>query len=181
MIGGGTAGLVTAAGLGARVALIERELLGGDCLDVACVPSNALIRAARAAAHVRDAAQFGIHVPPGVQVDFPAVMRRMRLGSNNGFLNALYEDALNRMADAGGLAGFSGALANGVPRSQVATVMLTSAEYHQDLVGSYYQRFLHRAADQGGLNSFANALAQGTSDQAVIAFIIGSNEYFARF
>jgi pyruvate/2-oxoglutarate dehydrogenase complex dihydrolipoamide dehydrogenase (E3) component len=81
VIGGGTAGLVTAAGaagLGARVALIERELLGGDCLNVGCVPSKALIRAARAAAQVRDAAQFGINVPPGVQVDFPAVMRRMR-------------------------------------------------------------------------------------------------------
>jgi len=81
VIGAGTAGLVTAAGaagLGARVALIERELLGGDCLIVGCVPSKALIRTARAAAQVRDAAQFGIHIPPGVQVDFPAVMRRMR-------------------------------------------------------------------------------------------------------
>jgi pyruvate/2-oxoglutarate dehydrogenase complex dihydrolipoamide dehydrogenase (E3) component len=81
VIGAGTAGLVTAAvavGLGARVALIERELLGGDCLNVGCVPSKALLRAARAIAQVRDAEQFGIHVPPGVQVDFPAVMKRMR-------------------------------------------------------------------------------------------------------
>jgi pyruvate/2-oxoglutarate dehydrogenase complex dihydrolipoamide dehydrogenase (E3) component len=81
VIGAGTAGLVTAAGaagLGAKVALIERELLGGDCLNVGCVPSKALIRAARAAAQIRDAAQFAIHVPPGAQVDFPAVMERMR-------------------------------------------------------------------------------------------------------
>jgi pyruvate/2-oxoglutarate dehydrogenase complex dihydrolipoamide dehydrogenase (E3) component len=81
VIGAGTAGLVTAAGaagLGAKVALIERELLGGDCLNVGCVPSKALIRAARAAAQVRDAGQFGIRIPPGVQVDFPAVMERMR-------------------------------------------------------------------------------------------------------
>ena len=81
VIGAGTAGLVTAAGaagLGAKVALIERELLGGDCLNVGCVPSKALIRSARAAAQVRDAAQFGINVPPGVQVDFPAVMKRLR-------------------------------------------------------------------------------------------------------
>ena len=51
VIGGGTAGLVTAAGaagLGARVALVERHLMGGDCLNVGCVPSKALIRAARA-------------------------------------------------------------------------------------------------------------------------------------
>jgi 2-polyprenyl-6-methoxyphenol hydroxylase-like FAD-dependent oxidoreductase len=81
VIGAGTAGLVTAAGaagLGAKVALVERELLGGDCFNVGCVPSKALIRAARAAAQVRDAAQFGIHVPPGVRVDFAGVMERMR-------------------------------------------------------------------------------------------------------
>ena len=81
VIGGGTAGLVTAAGaagLGAKVALIERQLLGGDCLNVGCVPSKALIRSACALADVRDAVQFGVRVPPGVSVDFPAVMERMR-------------------------------------------------------------------------------------------------------
>src|SRR5438045_6047519 len=72
VIGAGTAGLVTAAGaagLGAKVALVERELLGGDCLNVGCVPSKALIRAARAAAAVRDAGEFGIEVPAGVCVN----------------------------------------------------------------------------------------------------------------
>jgi len=81
VLGAGTAGLVTAAGaagLGAKVALVERELLGGDCLNVGCVPSKALIAAARTAARVRDAGQFGIRIPPGVEVDFPAVMERMR-------------------------------------------------------------------------------------------------------
>jgi pyruvate/2-oxoglutarate dehydrogenase complex dihydrolipoamide dehydrogenase (E3) component len=81
VIGAGTAGLVTAAGaagLGAKVALVERDLLGGDCLNVGCVPSKALIRSARAAAQVRDADRFGIRVPPGARVDFPAVMERMR-------------------------------------------------------------------------------------------------------
>jgi len=81
VIGGGTAGLVTAAGaagLGARVALIERGRLGGDCLNVGCVPSKALIRAAHAAADVRDAGDFGVVVPAGVHVDFAAVMERMR-------------------------------------------------------------------------------------------------------
>ena len=81
VIGGGTAGLVTAAGaagLGARVALIERDLLGGDCLNVGCVPSKAIIRCARAAADVRNAGQFGVNVPGGVTVDFARVMERMR-------------------------------------------------------------------------------------------------------
>src|SRR6202049_3206267 len=61
VIGAGTAGLVTAAGaagLGAKVALVERAFLGGDCLNVGCVPSKALIRAARAYADVRDAGAY---------------------------------------------------------------------------------------------------------------------------
>ncbi len=81
VIGAGTAGLVTAAGaagLGAKVALIEKHLLGGDCLNVGCIPSKCLIRASRAYADVRDAHEFGVRVPEGVEVDFPAVMERMR-------------------------------------------------------------------------------------------------------
>jgi pyruvate/2-oxoglutarate dehydrogenase complex dihydrolipoamide dehydrogenase (E3) component len=81
VLGAGTAGLVTAAGaaaLGAKVALVERHLMGGDCLNVGCVPSKGLIRSARAFAEIRDAASFGVVVPPGAAVDFPAVMSRMR-------------------------------------------------------------------------------------------------------
>jgi pyruvate/2-oxoglutarate dehydrogenase complex dihydrolipoamide dehydrogenase (E3) component len=81
VIGAGTAGLISAigaAGLGARVALIERELMGGDCLNVGCVPSKALLRAGRACAAVRRAGEFGVEVPSVVTVDFAAVMERMR-------------------------------------------------------------------------------------------------------
>ena len=81
VVGAGTAGLITAvvaAGLGAKVALIERHLMGGDCLNVGCVPSKALIRAANAWAQLRDASVFGLHLPPGVTRDFGAVMTRMR-------------------------------------------------------------------------------------------------------
>ncbi len=81
VIGGGTAGLVSAvgaAGLGAKVALVEKHLLGGDCLNVGCVPSKAIIRAARKAAGVRDMAEFGVNVPNGTTIDFGKVMERMR-------------------------------------------------------------------------------------------------------
>ena len=81
VIGAGTAGLVCAAGaagLGARVALVERDFLGGDCLNFGCVPSKALLRAGRAAAAVRDAGEYGVHVPDGTSVDFGQVMERMR-------------------------------------------------------------------------------------------------------
>ena len=81
VIGAGTAGLITAvvaAGLGAKVALIEKHLMGGDCLNVGCVPSKGIIRAARAWADLRNAEEFGLHIPPGVKYDFGAVMARMR-------------------------------------------------------------------------------------------------------
>jgi pyruvate/2-oxoglutarate dehydrogenase complex dihydrolipoamide dehydrogenase (E3) component len=81
VLGGGTAGLVSAAGaagLGARVALIEKRLLGGDCLNVGCVPSKALLASARAADQARRAGDFGVQVGGPVRVDFPAVMERMR-------------------------------------------------------------------------------------------------------
>jgi cation diffusion facilitator CzcD-associated flavoprotein CzcO len=71
VIGAGTSGLVTAAGtagLGGKTALIERRLMGGDCLNVGCVPSKALIRAAKVVAEVRDAPKFGVAVPEGVKV-----------------------------------------------------------------------------------------------------------------
>ncbi len=81
VIGAGTAGLVTAAGaagLGAKVALIERQLMGGDCLNVGCVPSKALIRSARATKDARNGERFGVMVNGPIEVDFPAVMRRVR-------------------------------------------------------------------------------------------------------
>jgi pyruvate/2-oxoglutarate dehydrogenase complex dihydrolipoamide dehydrogenase (E3) component len=81
VVGGGTAGLVAAAGaggMGAKVALVERGLLGGDCLNVGCVPSKAIIRSGRAVAEIRDAGEVGVRVAGEIAVDFPAVMERMR-------------------------------------------------------------------------------------------------------
>lgn len=81
VVGAGTAGLVCAAGaagLGARVALVERDFLGGDCLNFGCVPSKALLAAARAVAAVRGAGEFGVRVSGEVEIDFGKVMERMR-------------------------------------------------------------------------------------------------------
>lgn len=81
VLGAGTAGLITAvvaAGLGAKVALIEQLRMGGDCLNVGCVPSKGMIRAARAWSEMRSAQEFGLHIPSGVTYDFGAAMARMR-------------------------------------------------------------------------------------------------------
>ncbi len=80
VVGGGTAGLVAAAGgasMGARVALVERDRLGGDCLHHGCVPTKALVSSARAAHLLSRASEFGMRPHP-VEVDFPAVMQRVR-------------------------------------------------------------------------------------------------------
>jgi pyruvate/2-oxoglutarate dehydrogenase complex dihydrolipoamide dehydrogenase (E3) component len=83
VIGAGTAGLVTAKGaaglgLGLKVALIEKHLMGGDCLNVGCVPSKCLIRSSRVVAEMQQSAAFGIDSPASIQIDFAAVMARMR-------------------------------------------------------------------------------------------------------
>jgi pyruvate/2-oxoglutarate dehydrogenase complex dihydrolipoamide dehydrogenase (E3) component len=81
VIGAGTAGLVSAAGaagLGAKVALIERSLLGGDCLNYGCVPSKGVIRAARAVYDARESAEYGVRFNDPPEADFAAAMERMR-------------------------------------------------------------------------------------------------------
>jgi pyruvate/2-oxoglutarate dehydrogenase complex dihydrolipoamide dehydrogenase (E3) component len=81
VIGAGTAGLVTAAGaagLGARVALVERHLLGGDCLNYGCVPSKCVIRSSRVAGELQKAARLGFVFPEGARAEFSTVMERMR-------------------------------------------------------------------------------------------------------
>ena len=80
IIGGGPEGVIAAinaAARGAKVALIERSRLGGECLNYGCIPSKALIRTARLYAEMRGAAQFGAKAPSQVEVDFPAAMERM--------------------------------------------------------------------------------------------------------
>ena len=81
VVGAGTAGLVSAAGaagLGAKAALVERTLLGGDCLTVGCVPSKGVIRASRAAFDVQDGNTFGVHLSKEPIVNFTEIMERMR-------------------------------------------------------------------------------------------------------
>jgi len=81
VIGGGTAGLVCAAGaagLGAKVALIERHFLGGDCLNYGCVPSKGIIRAAQATHDARSGSDFGVRNGDSATFDFAAAMERMR-------------------------------------------------------------------------------------------------------
>lgn len=100
-IGGGTAGLVATAGaamLGAKTALIERELLGGDCLVTGCVPSKALLHAGRVAQTVRSASAIGVRTSEP-DVDFSAVMNWVRERRANVAPHDSVETVLNRGVD----------------------------------------------------------------------------------
>ncbi len=80
IIGGGAAGLVVAAGaavLGAKVILVEKQALGGDCLHYGCVPSKTLIHSAKVAHTLRNAGRFGIAAQTPV-IDLAAVMQRVQ-------------------------------------------------------------------------------------------------------
>ena len=83
VIGAGTAGLVTAKGaaglgIGLKVAMIEKNLMGGDCLNVGCVPSKCLIRSSRVVAEMKESLPYGVQPLEDIKIDFPAVMARMR-------------------------------------------------------------------------------------------------------
>jgi pyruvate/2-oxoglutarate dehydrogenase complex dihydrolipoamide dehydrogenase (E3) component/uncharacterized membrane protein YdjX (TVP38/TMEM64 family) len=80
VIGAGSAGLVAAyiaAAVRAKVTLIEKGRMGGDCLNTGCVPSKALIRSARLVAQIRDAHRFGLRSATA-EVDFAAIMERVQ-------------------------------------------------------------------------------------------------------
>jgi pyruvate/2-oxoglutarate dehydrogenase complex dihydrolipoamide dehydrogenase (E3) component len=81
VIGAGSAGLraaTTATAHGAKVALVERNRLGGTSLNTGCGPSKAILRTSRLYAEMRDAERYGAQTPAAMPVDFPAAMERMR-------------------------------------------------------------------------------------------------------
>ncbi|MDM8519522.1 mercuric reductase [Anaerolineales bacterium HSG6] len=100
VIGGGSGGLLAAAGasmMGAKVALVEKNIMGGDCLNTGCVPSKAIIRSARAMYDVATAHEFGVSVPEGVTLDFEKAMRRVRQVR----ADISYVDSVKRFTDLG--------------------------------------------------------------------------------
>jgi len=100
VVGGGSGGLVATVGgslVGGKVALVEKNLMGGDCLNTGCVPSKAVIRSARAAYDVATAHEFGVEVPDGVKINFEQVMRRVRQVR----VDISHVDSVKRFADMG--------------------------------------------------------------------------------
>lgn len=106
-LGAGAGGLITSgsvAAMGGHSALIESHLLGGDCLNVGCVPSKALLSAAKMVSSVHHAADYGITIKGDIEVDFPKVMERLR--SLRAGISSV--DAASRYADQKGVDVFLG-------------------------------------------------------------------------
>ena len=81
-IGGGAGGLVSSIGAalsGGRAAIIERNIMGGDCLNTGCVPSKAFIKSAKVAHTIQKALKYGVEIEGSMKVDFGKVMERMRV------------------------------------------------------------------------------------------------------
>lgn len=100
VIGAGPAGLVAAAGaagLGAKVALVERHLMGGDCLNYGCVPSKALLRAAHAVQDAKESHKFGFSVDGTASLDFDKVMKNLRQKRNG----LAHHDSVERFTELG--------------------------------------------------------------------------------
>jgi len=100
-------------------------------------------------------------------------------GTNNGFVNAVYQDLLGRPTDSGGLATWGQALSNGVSRTQVAYDIDTSNESRTDAVQFFYATLLNRPADPGGLSTWVADLNSGATDEQVLAGIAGSPEFYS--
>src|SRR5207302_9288268 len=103
------------------------------------------------------------------------------VGTDAGFLDALYGDVLNRPIDASGKSTFSAQLAAGQSRSAVAAQVFASFEYHLDLIQSIYGRYLDRELDESGRGTWTDLTSHGASDDYLLARILGetvAHEFF---
>jgi hypothetical protein len=100
-------------------------------------------------------------------------------GTNEGFVNALYQAVLNRTADATGREIYVGVLSSGGSRSFVASEVLKSIEADRRLSATYYTKYLSRAADAAG-NEFQSSALNRSYEPRVLAGILASDEYFAK-
>ena len=101
-------------------------------------------------------------------------------GTNSGFVQAIYQDVLNRAPDPGGAAAQAGALAGGESRADVAAYVLAASERFGARVDAAYQNYLHRAVDPGGYTGAVTELQAGMTDEQLAAILLSSTEYFNR-
>ena len=100
------------------------------------------------------------------------------LQNHPDFLGSLFQDVLGRPIEQAARDAFNRLMQQGASRTQVALIVVSSAEAEARVVQGLYQTFVHRPADQAGLNFYVNALQHGARFEAVVADIVGSQEYY---
>jgi hypothetical protein len=116
----------------------------------------------------------------GILFDSQEYFQNRAGGTNNGFLTTLYSDLLGRAVDPAGGLFFGQALAQGVSRFTIASIILRSSEAERIQLQSFYLVYLNRPADDAGASFFLDARNAGASTEAVLAAILGSDEFFSR-
>jgi len=101
-------------------------------------------------------------------------------GTNDGFLDALFQDLLGRLPTSSERGILRTAIENGTPRSQIAKRILTSGEARTRVVKSFFDAFLSRQPTQAELNAYLAQLDAGASPESVAASVLGSPEYFGK-
>ncbi|OYV91579.1 MAG: hypothetical protein B7Z73_05405, partial [Planctomycetia bacterium 21-64-5] len=102
-------------------------------------------------------------------------------GTVDGFVNAVYEDLLDRPIDAGAEAYWANAMAAGrTTRPQFIEAVMQSSEYDHVVIQDFYMTYLHRPADGSGLTMYTDQLAAGVPQNEVLAEILGSSEFFSQ-
>jgi len=142
VIGSGPGGYVTAiraAQLGMKTAVIEKDKVGGRCLNYACIPAKAVLRVADVAAEIREASEYGITVSEP-SIDFDAVMERRRnvVGTlTGGVAMLLKKNKVDFIEGVGSLTGDGGVSVNG-ERLQAKTIVLATGSVKRPLPGTSF-------------------------------------------
>jgi hypothetical protein len=102
-------------------------------------------------------------------------------GTKSSFVNALYQNLLQRAADPAGLNFWIQRLNYGTAtQGDVVRSLVRSTECSNKLVDGYYSHYLARSADASGVSYYVSALTQGATDESVIAGLVSSDEYYAK-
>jgi dihydrolipoamide dehydrogenase len=136
---GGYVAAIRAAQLGMKTAVIERDRVGGRCLNYACIPAKAVLRAADILSEVRDAGEFGVTVS-GVEVDYPAVMKRREkvVTTLTGGVSGLFKKNGIELIDGDATLAGEGKVLVGSQQLTARTILLATGSVKRPIPGAEF-------------------------------------------
>src|SRR5947209_6167612 len=136
---GGYVAAIRAAQLGMKTAVVERDRVGGRCLNYACIPAKAVLRAADILSEVRDADEFGVKVS-GVEVDYPSVMKRRDkvVGTLTSGVSGLFKKNGIEVIDADAALAGEGKVAVGSDQVSAKSIVLATGSVARPIPGAQF-------------------------------------------